>query len=184
VFDELCDRKAEVDRLRRAQVERARDDADLAQRQFMLVRPEHRLVADTVEQQWNEKFAQLAALEEEYTRLTKTDASEFSGHDHERIQALVADPRDHDAPIFLITMDRRAHQSGISSRASRPPRASMAAVWRGLGRGTVRIAPTRRPERRSRDLAVREYLVELVYAPCRVPCPHCGIARGARAVGR
>lgn len=43
------------------------------------------------------------------------------------------------------------------------------------GRGTVRIAPTRRPVRQWRDLAVREHIVELVYAPCRVRCPHCGL---------
>jgi DNA invertase Pin-like site-specific DNA recombinase len=90
VFDELRQRKAEVHRLRRAQVERAREDAELAQRQFMLVRPEHRLVADTLEQQWNEKLVRLAALEEEYTRVTKIDG-ELSGHARERIQALVAD---------------------------------------------------------------------------------------------
>jgi hypothetical protein len=91
VFDELRRRKAEVDRLRRAQVERAREDAELAQRQFMLVRPEHRLVADTLEQQWNEKLARLAALEDDYARVTKTDGSELNGHDREQIQALVAD---------------------------------------------------------------------------------------------
>jgi hypothetical protein len=91
VFDELRQRKAEVDRLRRAQVERAREDAELAQRQFMLVRPEHRLVADTLEQQWNAELAQLAAVEEEYTRLTKTDGPELSGRDRERIQTLVTD---------------------------------------------------------------------------------------------
>jgi DNA invertase Pin-like site-specific DNA recombinase len=91
VFDELRRRKAEVDRLHRAQVERAREEAELAQRQFMLVRPEHRLVADTLEQQWNQKLARLATLEDEYTRVTKTDGHELSGHDRERIQALVAD---------------------------------------------------------------------------------------------
>jgi hypothetical protein len=91
VFDELRRRKAEVDRLRRAQVERAREDAELAQRQFMLVRPEHRLVADTLEQQWNEKLARLAALEDDYARVTPTDGSALSGHDREQIQALGAD---------------------------------------------------------------------------------------------
>jgi len=91
VFEELGRRKAEVDRLRRAQVERAREDAELAQRPFMLVRPEHRLVADTLEQQWNEKLARLAALEDDYARMTKTAGSELSGHAREQIQALVAD---------------------------------------------------------------------------------------------
>jgi hypothetical protein len=42
-------RHAEVDRLRRPQVDRAREEAELAQRQYMLVRPENRLVVDTLE---------------------------------------------------------------------------------------------------------------------------------------
>jgi hypothetical protein len=57
----------------------------------MLVRPEHRLVADTLEQQWNEKLARLATLEDDYARVTKSDGSELGGHDREQIQALVAD---------------------------------------------------------------------------------------------
>ncbi len=42
------------------------------------------------------------------------------------------------------------------------------------GREARRIAATRRAERRWRDLAVREHLVALVYAPCRVWCLRCG----------
>ncbi len=38
-----------------------------------------------------------------------------------------------------------------------------------------RVAPIRRPERRWRDLTMREHLVELVYAPYRVWCPRCGL---------
>jgi hypothetical protein len=86
VFDELRRRKVEVDCLRRAQVERAREDAELAQRQFMLVRPEHRLVADTLEQQWNEKLTRLAALEDDYARVTKTDGSEVNGGDRQQFR--------------------------------------------------------------------------------------------------
>lgn len=43
------------------------------------------------------------------------------------------------------------------------------------GLQTQRVAPTRRPVRRWRDLAMREHLVELVYAPCRVWCSRCGL---------
>lgn len=91
VFDELRARKAEVDRLRRAQVERAREEAELAQRQFLLVRPEHRLVADALERQWNEKLARLAEAEEEYRRATAVDGPELTAAARERIQALAAD---------------------------------------------------------------------------------------------
>jgi len=91
VFDELRARQAEVDRLRRAQVERAREDAEMAQRQFMLVRPEHRLVADTLERHWNEKLARVAAAEDEYRRAAEAGDGAVTASDRARIQALVTD---------------------------------------------------------------------------------------------
>jgi hypothetical protein len=84
VFDELRARQAEVDRLRRAQVERARQDADVAQRQFMLVRPEHRLVADTLERQWNEKLARVAEAEDAYRRAAEADDGAVTANDRAR----------------------------------------------------------------------------------------------------
>ena len=77
VFEELRNRRAEVDRLHRAQVERAREQAELAQRQYMLARPENRLVVDSLERQWNERLGdqlgsrrgrELAAKEQVTTR--------------------------------------------------------------------------------------------------------------------
>jgi DNA invertase Pin-like site-specific DNA recombinase len=91
VFDELRARKAEVDRLRRAQVERAREEAELAQRHFMLVRPEHRLVADSLERQWNEKLARLAEAEDEYRRATTGDAADLTADARVDIHALASD---------------------------------------------------------------------------------------------
>ena len=67
---------------------------------------------------------------------------------------------DETAKQLVIHVDRREHrrlQCGECGRAVRP------------------IVPTRRPLRRWRDLALREHTVELVYAPCRVRCPHCGL---------
>jgi DNA invertase Pin-like site-specific DNA recombinase len=91
VFEELRARKADVDRLRRAHVARAREEAEVAQRQFMLVRPEHRLVADSLERQWNEKLARLAEAEEEYRRATVVDGPELGADERGRIHALVSD---------------------------------------------------------------------------------------------
>ena len=75
VFEELRQRQAEVDRQRRAQVQRVREEAELAQRQFMLVRPENRLVADQLEQQWNAKLLQLQHAEDEYVRTRETQST-------------------------------------------------------------------------------------------------------------
>jgi len=91
VFEELRARRAELDRIRRARVERAREEAELARRQYMLVRPENRLVADNLERQWNEKLAHLAQAEEDYARATKTEGPELTTEDRERIQTLVSD---------------------------------------------------------------------------------------------
>jgi hypothetical protein len=91
VFDELRARTAEVDRLRRAQVERAREEAELAQRQFLLVRPEHRLVADSLERQWNERLARLAELEEGYRQASEVEGARVTAEDRTRIHALVND---------------------------------------------------------------------------------------------
>jgi hypothetical protein len=91
VFEELKARKAEVERLKRAQVERAREEAELAQRQYMLVRPENRLVADTLERQWNEKLSRLASAEEECARSNKADGLDLGAEARERIHALASD---------------------------------------------------------------------------------------------
>ncbi len=91
VFEELRARQAEVDRLRRAQVERAREEAELAQRQYLLVRPENRLVVDNLERQWNEKLLILAQAEEEYARLRGSQPSALTDADRDRIHALASD---------------------------------------------------------------------------------------------
>jgi DNA invertase Pin-like site-specific DNA recombinase len=91
VFEELRARQAEVDRLRRARVERAREEAELAQRQYLLVRPENRLVVDNLERQWNEKLTSLAQAEEEYSRMSKSQPSALTDADRNRVHALASD---------------------------------------------------------------------------------------------
>jgi hypothetical protein len=59
--------------LLRRQVERAEYEADLARRHRMAVEPENRLVASTLEAEWNEKLEQLEQAKSEYeTRRSKT----------------------------------------------------------------------------------------------------------------
>jgi len=91
VFEELRAREAEVDRIRRAHVQRAREEAELAGRQFMLVQPENRLVADNLESRWNKKLAYLAHVEEEYSQFAKSQTHALTADDKERIQALASD---------------------------------------------------------------------------------------------
>lgn len=59
VQKELENRFNEADKLRRQEVERVEYEANLARRRFMQVDPDNRLVADTLEAEWNEKLGHL-----------------------------------------------------------------------------------------------------------------------------
>jgi DNA invertase Pin-like site-specific DNA recombinase len=88
---EIQSRVEEVDRLRRKQVERARYEADLAQRRYMHVDPAHRLVADTLEAEWNEKLRALSQEQEQYERLREADNVSVDPEQHQRIASLIGD---------------------------------------------------------------------------------------------
>ena len=70
---EIEARHEEADQLRRRAIERAQIEADLAQRRFMLVDPSNRLVADTLEAEWNDKLRALAQAREERERGRQQD---------------------------------------------------------------------------------------------------------------
>jgi DNA invertase Pin-like site-specific DNA recombinase len=71
VAQEVEARCAETDALRRQQVERARYEAELARQRYMSVDPANRLVAGTLEAEWNEKLRAHAAAQEDYERHTE-----------------------------------------------------------------------------------------------------------------
>lgn len=64
VQQELQSRLEEADRLRQQQVERARYEAELARRRYLRVDPDNRLVADSLEADWNDKLRLLAQAQE------------------------------------------------------------------------------------------------------------------------
>jgi integrase len=66
VQKELETRFNEADNLRKQQVKRAEYEAHLARRRFMQVDPDNRLVADTLEAEWNEKLRQLQETSDYY----------------------------------------------------------------------------------------------------------------------
>lgn len=75
VQQELQTRREEADALRKQQVERARYEADLARARFMQVDPHNRLVADSLEADWNEKLRDLTDAQELYERYREHDAA-------------------------------------------------------------------------------------------------------------
>lgn len=73
VQQELQSRLDEADRLRQQQVERARYEAELARRRYLRVDPDNRLVADSLEADWNDKLRLLAEAQEACERQRAQD---------------------------------------------------------------------------------------------------------------
>jgi hypothetical protein len=91
VQQEMQARLDEVDRLRKKQVERARYEADLAQRRYVHVDPANRLVADSLEADWNNKLRALHAAQEQYEEQRKNDRAAISEQQRASIVALAHD---------------------------------------------------------------------------------------------
>ncbi len=91
VQNELENRAQEVDRMRRQQVDRACYEAELAQRRYLRVDPDNRLVADSLEAEWNNKLRALAAAQENYERNRDGEGSVLSAEQREQVMALVTD---------------------------------------------------------------------------------------------
>jgi Recombinase/Recombinase zinc beta ribbon domain len=87
----LVSRHDEADRLRRQHVERARYEAELAQRRFLKVDPDNRLVADALEAHWNDKLRALAGAQETYEKASACDSSAVSEAERAELLALATD---------------------------------------------------------------------------------------------
>ncbi len=88
---EVAARAEEVERLRRQQVERARYEADLAQRRYLRVDPDNRLVADVLEAEWNAKLRALAEAREGVERHRGADGYRPDEEVRDEILALATD---------------------------------------------------------------------------------------------
>jgi len=91
VQQELQLRLEEADRLRLRQVERAQYEADLARRRYMRVDPENRLVAESLEAEWNSKLRVVAEAQQEHERQRQQDRQSLNDEQRAAILALAAD---------------------------------------------------------------------------------------------
>lgn len=90
---EIENRQAEADKLRSRAIERAQFDADLAQRRFMMVDPNNRLVADNLEADWNDKLRTLAKAREERERGQHEDPGALDQATRQRLVTMTTDFR-------------------------------------------------------------------------------------------
>ena len=88
VQQELQTRLDEADRLRQQQVERARYEVELARRRYLRVDPDNRLVADSLEADWNGKLKLLTEAQEACQRQRTEDRKLIDDQQRAAIRAL------------------------------------------------------------------------------------------------
>jgi len=88
---ELEARADEADALRASHVERARHNAELARRRYLAVDPDNRLVADSLEADWNDKLRALQDAQDDYDRGTAAAHAQLTEQHKTRIRQLAAD---------------------------------------------------------------------------------------------
>jgi len=91
VQQEIQSRLDEADRLRHRQVERAQYEADHARHRYLQVDAANRLVADSLEADWNARLRGLAQAQEEYQRQRTADRLAVDEDERQRIFALATD---------------------------------------------------------------------------------------------
>jgi len=91
VQTELQTRAEQADTLRRGHVERARHRADLARRRYLSVDPDNRLVADSLEADWNQALRAVQTANDEYEKATSEAAVALTDEAKSRIQSLASD---------------------------------------------------------------------------------------------
>jgi hypothetical protein len=72
-------------------VERAQYEVDLARRRYMRVDPDNRLVADSLEAEWNSKLRTLSETQQERSRQREQDRKVLSEPQRAAILALATD---------------------------------------------------------------------------------------------
>jgi DNA invertase Pin-like site-specific DNA recombinase len=80
-----------IDRQWQLRLERARYEADRARRSYQEVEPEHRLVARSLERDWNEKLTALDQLERDYAEMRPSTPGHVSAAERQGIIDLVYD---------------------------------------------------------------------------------------------
>jgi DNA-binding transcriptional regulator YiaG len=119
---ELDTRAAEADALRRQAVERARHRADLARRRYLAVDPDNRLVADSLEADWNDALRALQAAREDYERASAAATAALTDQIKHQIHSLATDfpalwsnphtaQRDRKRMVRLLVADVTLHKT-------------------------------------------------------------------------
>jgi len=155
--------RAELERHWQLRLERARQEADRAFRQYDAVEPENRLVARTLESRWEETLAEVRTLTEEYDRFRASRPLSLSSAERRAIEQLSTNlPRLWNSPSLAVAEKRRVvelllEKAVISSDGDE--RVTVELHWSG---GTVTSHEIRRRVSRWSDLSNYESILSHV----------------------
>jgi DNA invertase Pin-like site-specific DNA recombinase len=90
-FDHVAAQARQLDRQWQLTLERARYEAELARRRFVAVEPENRLVARTLEREWNERLAEIERMERDAALHPRLASRLVDPEEQRRILALAQD---------------------------------------------------------------------------------------------
>jgi uncharacterized protein YndB with AHSA1/START domain len=80
-----------LDKAWRARIEQARYDARHAERRYKAVDPDNRVVARTLEGEWEQRLCELEAVEQDYAEARRIARVELTARDRERIREIARD---------------------------------------------------------------------------------------------
>ena len=90
-FDQVAAQARQLDRQWELTLERVRQEAELVRRRFVAVDPGNRLVARTLEREWNEKLAEIERLERDATLRPPLANRLVDAEERRRVLALAQD---------------------------------------------------------------------------------------------
>jgi DNA invertase Pin-like site-specific DNA recombinase len=154
----------ESDQLRCRAVERAQIEADLAQRRFMLVDPSNRLVADTLEREWNEKLRALAETREERERARQQDHIVLDEAVRQRLVTMTTDFRKlWDDPV-TANRERKRLLAYIIEDATllKIPAEGITKIHIRFKGGRTETITTRNPKSSAQQIKTQPEVVQLV----------------------
>jgi DNA invertase Pin-like site-specific DNA recombinase len=154
----------EADQLRCRAIERAQIEADLAQRRFMLVDPSNRLVADTLEREWNEKLRALAETREQRERARQQDHVVLDEAVRQRLVAMATDFRKLWDDPDTANRERKRLLAYIIEDATliKIPAEGMTKIHVRFKGGRTKTLATRNPKSSAQQIKTQPEVVHLV----------------------
>jgi DNA invertase Pin-like site-specific DNA recombinase len=176
--------RAEVERHWQLRLERARQDAERAFRQYDAVEPENRLVARTLESHWEAALSQVRTLTEQYDRFRASRPLTLTSAERLAIKQLSTNlPRLWNSPSLAVAQKRRVVELLLEKAvvtATGDERVTIELHWSG---GTVTSHDITRRVHRWSDLSSYESILAHIAEMETRGCTSAAIATSLNELG-